>query len=327
MNRKIFISYSRQDIAIVRDIKEEIEQATGEKCWMDLEGIESGRRFTKVIIEAIESCEIFLFMRSAQSQSSKYALLELNYASEEANKKVVIINIDSSPLNKEFRFLYALTDTITWSDSLQHDKLIYNLKKWVETKDAIDTNVSIKEIPQMDRNPVNEEQINEGMVDEKAEDESLKTTETQFIGHVQPYEIKSSISSSQFSQKNTKKRMKTSEIVAIIIVFSFFLFGIAYSLIRKDSPWIEEKEIVITALCITVVASSLLGVILCSKYRPYSIGHYLRAVIFNEANSKYHMGLSYYFEGEKEKALKWLAKAAEQGHKEAKKMLENIEGI
>ena len=85
MNRKIFISYSRQDIAIVRNIKEEIEQTTGEKCWMDLDGIESGRRFTKVIIEAIESCEIFLFMRSAQSQDSKYALLELNYASEVAN--------------------------------------------------------------------------------------------------------------------------------------------------------------------------------------------------------------------------------------------------
>lgn len=133
MDHDVFISYSRVNLNKVKAIKTEIEQVTGARCWMDLDGgIESGEpRFTKSIIEGIESCTIFLFMRSLESQSSKYALLELNYASEDQNRHVVIVNIDNSPMNKEFRFLYGLTDTIQWDNRPQHDKLLTDLKKWI----------------------------------------------------------------------------------------------------------------------------------------------------------------------------------------------------
>ena len=51
----VFISYSRKDLERVKAIKAEIEQATGARCWMDLEGIESGvPHFTQAIIDGIE---------------------------------------------------------------------------------------------------------------------------------------------------------------------------------------------------------------------------------------------------------------------------------
>lgn len=127
----VFISYSRANLEIVKTIKKEIEDATSKHCWMDLEGIESGApRFTESIIEGIEQCEVFLFMRTMQSQNSKYALLELNYATEESKKHVVIVNIDNSDMTKEFRFLYGLTNTIDWGNEPQREKLIRDIVKW-----------------------------------------------------------------------------------------------------------------------------------------------------------------------------------------------------
>ena len=61
---RIFISYKRKDKERVFAIKNKIENATGEKCWIDLDGIESSEAFRKVIINAIKQCEIFLFMYS-----------------------------------------------------------------------------------------------------------------------------------------------------------------------------------------------------------------------------------------------------------------------
>lgn len=51
MQRDIFISYSRKDIDLVKQIKGEIEKSIGVQCWMDITGIESGSpRFTKDIV-------------------------------------------------------------------------------------------------------------------------------------------------------------------------------------------------------------------------------------------------------------------------------------
>ena len=61
---RIFISYKRKDTERVLAIKNNIENATGEKCWIDLDGIESDAQFADVIINAINEAEIFLFMYS-----------------------------------------------------------------------------------------------------------------------------------------------------------------------------------------------------------------------------------------------------------------------
>jgi len=141
MAREIFISYSRKDLEKVKSIKAEIEKVTGTECWMDLEGIESGSiQFPSVIVDSINSCGVFLFMLSLNSQSSKYALRELNYAMKKAEantqKHVVIVNIDNCLMCDEFDFMYGLVDTISWNDISQHNKLIKDLTKWLEKKEG-----------------------------------------------------------------------------------------------------------------------------------------------------------------------------------------------
>ena len=131
MKYDVFISYSRANLEVVKSIKAEIEMTTGVKCWMDLEGIESGvPRFTKSIIDGIKQCQIFLFMCSAQSQSSEFALRELNFADKRC-PHIVIVHIDTIKMNEEFEFLYGLTDAIDWNNLPQREKLLRDIKKWI----------------------------------------------------------------------------------------------------------------------------------------------------------------------------------------------------
>ena len=62
MDYKIFISYKRVDKERVFKLKHDIEVNTGQLCWIDLDGIESDAQFASVIIRAINSCSIFLFI-------------------------------------------------------------------------------------------------------------------------------------------------------------------------------------------------------------------------------------------------------------------------
>ena len=61
---RIFISYKRVDKDKVFKIKDQIEVALGEKCWIDIDGIESNAQFINVIVKAIRECEVVLFMYS-----------------------------------------------------------------------------------------------------------------------------------------------------------------------------------------------------------------------------------------------------------------------
>ncbi len=132
--KDIFISYCRRDIEKVKRFKKEIEAETLAQCWMDLEGIESGNpKFTKIIVRAINSCPIFLFMLSEASQQSENALKELDFAYDkyhEEGKKVVIVYIEPCKMNDEFKFDYQKADTIDWQNPLQREKLIRDLKVW-----------------------------------------------------------------------------------------------------------------------------------------------------------------------------------------------------
>ena len=135
MTREIFISYSRWNLDRVKAIKTEIERETGADCWMDLNAIESGAtQFTQDIVEGIKSCRVFLFMLTKESQASKFALRELNFAMKKADsdkqKHVVIVNIDDCEMCDEFDFMYGLTDTIAWGNQPQKEKLLRDIKTW-----------------------------------------------------------------------------------------------------------------------------------------------------------------------------------------------------
>lgn len=147
----IFISYSRKELDRVKQIKSIIEETTKSRCWMDLKAIESGSiRFTKDIVDGINQCQVFLFMLSQNSQDSKYALKELDFA-EKKGKHVVIVNIDDCLMNDEFLFLYGLCDTISWNDESQRDKLLRDLKKWIGDEEVSDNILSNGNVDEWNR--------------------------------------------------------------------------------------------------------------------------------------------------------------------------------
>ena len=126
----VFISYCRKDLELVKEIKAEIDRQVGIDCWMDLDGIESGEQFEDVIINAICKCDIILFMMSANSMQSEWALDELDFAKHE-KKRIVLVSIDNTEMSGKFYFRYHKYDIITWNNQPQREKLIRNLKSWI----------------------------------------------------------------------------------------------------------------------------------------------------------------------------------------------------
>lgn len=70
MAREIFISYSRNNLDLVKTIKSEIERETGTECWMDLNVIESGTDYLTSIEQGILNCKVFLFMLSLDREDN-----------------------------------------------------------------------------------------------------------------------------------------------------------------------------------------------------------------------------------------------------------------
>ena len=98
---RIFISYKRVDKERVFAIKDGIKKATGEDCWIDLDGIESNAQFAAKIMGAIDRCDVFLFMRSKEHNGivnleTDWTYRELNYAL--AKKKNIVFLFVSSIL-------------------------------------------------------------------------------------------------------------------------------------------------------------------------------------------------------------------------------------
>ena len=132
---RIFISYKRVDKDKIFKIKDQIEVALGEKCWIDIDGIESNAQFINVIVKAIRECEVVLFMYSkTHAQITNFekdwTIRELNYASKK-NKRIVFVNIDGSPLSDEFEFLYGTQQQVDATSAQALFRLNKDLKTWL----------------------------------------------------------------------------------------------------------------------------------------------------------------------------------------------------
>lgn len=135
---RVFISYKRDDKKVVFPLKDKIEAAIGEPCWIDLDGIESDAQFVNVIMQAIDEADVFLFMYSKKhSQIEDYekdwTVREITYA-QDAKKRIVFINIDGTPLTKWFKFMFGLKQQVDASDPKAFNKLLEDLQKWLGIK-------------------------------------------------------------------------------------------------------------------------------------------------------------------------------------------------
>ena len=132
---RVFISYKRVDKAKVFKLKDKIQTAIGEDCWIDLEGIKSDAMFKSVIIKAINESEIFLFMYSKAHSTivdfeHDWTVRELTFA-ELKKKRIVFINIDGSTLSDLFLFDYANKQQVDATSPQALDRLCTDLQKWL----------------------------------------------------------------------------------------------------------------------------------------------------------------------------------------------------
>jgi hypothetical protein len=68
---RIFISYSRKDAAVMRQLEARLK-AVGAEVWVDHAGIRSGDNLPKRISDALEWCNVLLLLWSASSKASKW---------------------------------------------------------------------------------------------------------------------------------------------------------------------------------------------------------------------------------------------------------------
>ena len=129
MKSIIFISYIRKDREAVLPFVQSIEEFLGERCWMDIDGIESGAQFEDVIIRAIDSSRIVLLMLSENALGSDFVKKEVKYA-KSRKKRIVPVVLDRKALRGWFLFNFGDLDYIDIYNKSQCQKLRDNLAKW-----------------------------------------------------------------------------------------------------------------------------------------------------------------------------------------------------
>lgn len=132
---RIFISYKRVDKKTVFELKDKIEISLGEKCWIDLDGIESDAQFVNVIISAINKASIILFMYSnahnlIQDINNDWTIRELNFA-QEKGKRIIFVNLDKTPLTDWFLLMFGMKQQIDATSKEAVVKLLEDLRKWL----------------------------------------------------------------------------------------------------------------------------------------------------------------------------------------------------
>lgn len=148
---RIFISYKRVDKNKVFKIKNKIEKQLGQKCWIDIDGIESDAQFVGVIINAINQADIFLFMYSSEhlrieDYDNDWTIREINFA-QKKKKKIVFVNIDGSQLSDWFELFFGTKQQIDAQDTDSLSHLINDLRIWLGLPpNSIEQNVETKTI-------------------------------------------------------------------------------------------------------------------------------------------------------------------------------------
>ena len=128
---RIFISYSRKDLATVRGLAREVAYRTGERPWVDLQGVETGTPFSRSIIRGLDECDVVLFVVSKDSLVSCWTEKEVRYA-QAKQKKIYPVVIDGSKLDGWFLFEFGNIDCVDYRVAEQREKLFEDLERCVK---------------------------------------------------------------------------------------------------------------------------------------------------------------------------------------------------
>ena len=212
---RIFISYKRVDKERVFAIKDGIEQATGEKCWIDLDGIESDAQFADVIISAINRCEVFLFMYSAShtkivNRKKDWTIREISFA-EKKDKRIVFVNIDNSPLTDWFELNFGTTQQVDATDTEKLAHLHNDLCSWLKIDIRKIQQDSYKDASKAEQDRLRKErELQERIAQAEAEEQEKEMIEEpDFIESAEILNNESQESSSKSLKKTGLKKIQS----------------------------------------------------------------------------------------------------------------------
>lgn len=266
MENDIFISYSRKDKDYVHKFVKELEKECLVKCWIDLNGIESGVQFGRKIQSAIDNTKIVLFMMSKSSMKSEWAEKEVRYAMN-IGHPVVPVLLPGEALSGWFLFEFGNVNCISLDVVEQKSKLINDIKSWTEydkkQAQARKTVVKTEEIslPETSASSVNEvitaKEINASATNQKPTPKS-----EEFIT------IKSEVEKMEKAKAFKKYRYgnRTNEgMVLLIIALLFFSTALITILVGLISGWVGHPILWIKShmgfLCSMLVTNFILAII------------------------------------------------------------------
>ncbi len=130
MEYDIFISYSRDDSAIVNTFVQQLE-AAGYKVWIDKTGIYTGTRFKSVLVQAIEDSKVFLFFSSKGANASPWTAKEVAIAVDR-KKTIIPIKLDSTRYNRDVEFDLIGLDYVDYLDKSNRNEEFNKLLRSLE---------------------------------------------------------------------------------------------------------------------------------------------------------------------------------------------------
>lgn len=107
---RVFISYSRKDSEIAKGICDTLNKLSI-PYWIDIDGVYSGANFKEVIVKAISSSEIVLFLSSENSNKSDNVAKEISIA-DKYGKVIIPVRLDMSPMNPKMDYDLAGIDFV-----------------------------------------------------------------------------------------------------------------------------------------------------------------------------------------------------------------------
>ena len=136
----VFISYSSKDTDAANAVRMML-QNNGIDCWMAPESIAMGEDYSNAIPKAIEVCDLFLLILSANSQGSKWVPKELDSAIS-YNKPIIPFQIDSEALTTSFNFMLSNIQRIEAFNDLEtsYAKLLAHISIELDPHDSYNSN-------------------------------------------------------------------------------------------------------------------------------------------------------------------------------------------
>ncbi len=107
---KVFISYSRKDSDAARGICDTLNKLNI-PYWIDIDGVYSGANFKEMIVKAISTSEIVLFLSSENSNKSDNVAKEISIA-DKYGKVIIPVRLDTSPMNPKMDYDLAGIDFV-----------------------------------------------------------------------------------------------------------------------------------------------------------------------------------------------------------------------